>query len=74
MNGDPEQNGEHQESRPQPEKKLQSIRDIGKAIKEGDKEYVDRLNVLADSLSDLNTLGERLIDLLTQIRDSLKRV
>ena len=73
MNGDSEQKGEHPESRQPPENKLQSIRDITKAIKDGDEKYVERLNVLADLLSDLNTTFERMVDLVTQIRDSLKK-
>ena len=74
MNGDSEQNGEHPESRQPSENKLQSIRDITEAIKDGDEKYVDRLGVLADALADLNVVGKRMIDLLAQIRDSLKRV
>jgi len=74
MNGDSEQNEEHLESRQQPENKLQSIRDITRAIKEGDEKYIDRLGLLTDLLSDLNTTFERLIDLAIQIRDSLKKV
>jgi len=73
MNGDTVQNEERPESRQQPENKLESIRDITRAIKDGDEKYVDRLGVLADLLNDLNTIGERLIDLVTQIRDSLKK-
>jgi hypothetical protein len=65
MNGDSEQKGDHPESRPQPENKLQSIRDITEAIKDGDEKHVERLNVLADLLSDLNTTVERMVDLLT---------
>lgn len=71
MNGDTEQNKEHPKSQPQPENKLQSIRDINKSIKEGDEKYADRLGVLADLLSDLNATGEQLIHLLIEIRDRL---
>ena len=73
MNGDSEQKGEHPESRPQPENELQSIRDITKAIKDGDEKYVEQLDALADLLFDLNTTAERLVDLAIQIRDSLKK-
>jgi len=73
MNGDSEQNKERPKSRPQPENKLQSIRDITKAIKDGDEKYAEQLDALADLLFDLNTTAERLVDLAIQIRDSLKK-
>ncbi|MBA7480314.1 hypothetical protein ES707_15765 [subsurface metagenome] len=72
MNGDLKQNGVHFESQPKPENKLESIGDINRAIKDGDEKYIERLGILADLLSDLNGIGERLIELATEIRDSLK--
>jgi len=73
MNGDSEQSEELSESRQRHENKSQSIRDITEAIKDGDEKHVERLNVLADLLSDLNTTFERMVELVTQIRDSLKK-
>ena len=73
MNGDPEQNVEHPKNQHTPENKMQSIRELNEAIKDGDEKYIDRLNVIADLLSDLNTIFERLVDLAIQIRDSLKK-
>ena len=73
MNGDTGQIEEHPESRPQPENKLESIWDITRAIKDGDEKYAERLGVIADLLSDLNLTCERLAELATEIRDSLKK-
>lgn len=65
------ENGEHPESRQRRENKLQSIRDIRKVIKDGNEKYVERLNILADLLTDLNATGNRLVELAIQIRDIL---
>lgn len=73
MNGDSEQNREHPESRQQPENDLQSIRDINKAIEDGDEKYIERLDVLVELLSALNSCVERMLGLATEIRDSLKK-
>ena len=77
MNGDSEQNKERPKSRPQPENKSQSIRDITKAIKDGDEKYADRLGDISDSISnlisELNGIGESLVKLLIEIRDRLPK-
>jgi len=73
MDNDLEQSGERPESRKRREDKLKSIRDTTAAIiKDHDDKYVKRLGILADLLNDLNTTGERLIELAIEIRDRLQ--
>lgn len=74
MNGDSEQNEEHPESRQQPENKLQSIRDMNRAIREGDEKYIDRLDVLADLLSDSNANLKKMIGIGTSLENHLREI
>ena len=74
MNGDPEQNEVHFESRPQPENKLESIRDITRAIEDGDKEYINRLDVIADLLTDSNVNLEKMIGIGAVLENHLKEI
>ena len=74
MNGDPIQNGEHSESRPKPENKLESIRDITRAIEDGDEEYMDRLGVIADLFSDSNANLEKMIGIGTSLENHLREI
>ena len=73
MNGDTGQNEEHPESR-QHENKSQSIRDINKAIKDGDEKYIDRLSVLADLLSDSNANLEKMIGIGISLENHLREI
>ena len=62
MNGDSEQKGEHPESRQPPENKLQSIRDITKAIKDGDEKYRGQVGIKPGGLnSNLHLVKGRII-------------
>lgn len=74
MNGELKQNGEHPESRQQPENKLESIRDITRAIEDGEKEYADRLGVIADLLLDVNASLEKIISIETSLENHLKEI
>ncbi|MBW2605323.1 MAG: hypothetical protein JRE28_13600 [Deltaproteobacteria bacterium] len=74
MNSDPEQKKDHSESRPQPENKLESIRDISRAIKEGEDEYAERLSVLVDLLSDVNASLEKIIGIGTLLENHLGEI
>jgi len=74
MNGDTGQNEEHLESRQQPENKLQSIHDITEANKNGDEEYVDRLNILAELLSDSNANLEKIIGIGTSLENHMREI
>jgi len=74
MNGDLEQNGENSESRPQPENKLESIRDVTRAIEDGDEKYIGRLAVIADLLSDVNENLEKLISIGTSVNNHARTI
>lgn len=74
MNGDTEQKGEHPESRPQPENKLESIRDVNRAIKEGDEKYAERLGILADLLLDGNANLEKMIGIGISLENHLREI
>ena len=74
MNGDTENNGEHPKDRPQPENKLESICDITRAIKDGDKEYMGRLGIIADLLLDTNAHLEKIIGIGTLIESHLMEI
>ncbi|TKJ35807.1 MAG: hypothetical protein CEE38_14480 [Planctomycetes bacterium B3_Pla] len=66
MGNDSAQNRERPESRQRRKDKLQAIRNMTEAVKEGDKEYVKQLRAFAGLLADLNRTGERLIDVAIQ--------
>ena len=74
MNGDSEQKIEHPESRPKPENKLESVWDITRAIKDGDKEYMEHLVVIADLLSDSNAKLERMISIETSLENHMREI
>ncbi len=74
MNGDPEQNEEHPESRQQPENSLESIGEINRAIKDGDEKYTERLGILADLLLDVNASLEKIISIETSLENHLKEI
>ena len=74
MNGDTGQTGECSESWRQREKQLESIRDINRAIKDGDEKYAVRLDVLAELFSDGNANLKRLIEIGTSLENHLKEI
>jgi len=79
MDNDLEQSGERPESRQERENEVRSIREIIERMAEGmleamkapEEKYAEGLSALADLLTDLNTTGERLIELAIEIRDRL---
>ncbi|MBA7536926.1 hypothetical protein ES705_29192 [subsurface metagenome] len=74
MNGDLEQKREQPESRSQPENKLESIRDITRAVKDGDNEYVSRLDVIVNLLMDGNANLEKIIGIGTLLEKHLREI
>ena len=68
------QSEEHSESRSQPGTKLESIWDVTRAIKDGDKEYMNRLGVIADLLSDSNANLEKMIGIGTLLENHLREI
>jgi len=78
MNGDLEQNEERSERQPlpenKPENKLESIRDITRAIEDGDKGYAGRLAIIADLLSDTNANLEKLISIGTSVNNHARKI
>ena len=74
MNGDLEQNGEHSENPPPPKNKLESIRDITRAIEDGDVKYAGRLAIIADLLSETNANLEKLVSIGTSVNNHLRKI